>query len=60
MGQTVLFFLGLLISSLTSGQILKLQGGTSISQLDWTIEPSVGGKIVAKTCTIKLTIGYRI
>ncbi len=55
MKKTGLLLIGLAIAILANGQTLKIQGGTSISKLDWQLE----GIILAPLYTEAL-IGYSI
>lgn len=38
MKKTGLLFIGLTFAILTNGQMIKIQGGTSISKLDWQLK----------------------
>ena len=49
MKRTGLLLIGLTIAILTNGQTIKIQGGTSISQLDWKINGTNVGSLYNET-----------
>jgi len=49
MKKTIFILIGLTLTILTNGQVLKVQGGTSISNLDWNLNWSDIGSFYTET-----------